>query len=59
MLRNSHAVLAYGMYAGPVARIFHDSVNSYNTREMLMNRLGISVSVARSFHVKEIWIGMF
>ena len=59
MLRNLPAVLEYGMYAGLVVNDFRAFANCYNIREMFVNWLGISVSVARSFHAKEIWIGMF
>ena len=59
MLRNSHAVLVRGMCAGPVAKKFHAFASYCSTREMFMNQLGISVSVARNFHAKEIWIGMY
>ena len=47
------------MYAGPVAKNFHAFVSYCSTREMFMNQLGISVSVARSFHAKGISIDTF
>ena len=59
MLRNLPAVLEYGMYAGLVVNDFRAFANCYNIREMFMNRLGISVSVARSFHGGRICTDMY
>ena len=58
MLRNSHAVMESGMYAGPVENNFQGSVSFYSTNEMCMKLLGFLAFAVRSFLGKEILIDM-